>query len=226
MTGEQMSVPLELFMTGLALGASRCAIACAPILLLYVAGTRVGWREGVKATLIFSLSRLGAYVLLGLLAGAAGMFITDILHGEGFATYIWVGAGIFTSLVGFLMLWGKEPRLHLCQLLMRHTIKDSIMSMALLGFVVGIASYCPALVGILTYIAFTVKDPLTGAFCALCFGLGAAIVTPLLVVGVLSSIIPQWVFKSPKILSIFRRSCGLLFLLFGARIIMSAIGSL
>lgn len=55
--------------------------------------------------------------------------------------------------------------------------------------------------------------------------LGAAIVTPL-VVGVLSSIIPQWVFKSPKILSIFRRSYGLLFLLLGARIIMSAIGSL
>jgi len=219
-----MNIPIELFMTGLALGASQCVISCAPILVLYVAGTRQSWWEGIKATLIFSVSRLLAYVILGLLAGTAGMFISDVLHNEGFATYIWVGAGILVSLIGVLMLWGKEPRVHLCQILMKRTIKDSAMSMALLGFVVGFASYCPPLLGILTYIAFTVKDPLAGAFYGLCFGLGTAIVTPVIVMGVLASIVPRVLFKSPKVFDIFKRSCGLLFLLLGARLIFSAIG--
>lgn len=221
-----MNVPVELFVTGLALGASQCVISCAPILVLYVAGTGQSWREGVKATLIFSLSRLSAYVLLGLLAGVAGMFITDALHDEGLATYVWIGAGIFISLVGILMLWGKEPRLHLCQILMRRTIKDSTMSMALLGFIIGIASFCPPLLAILTYIAFTVKDPLAGAFYGFCFGLGTAIVTPVIIIGILASILPRVLFSSPKVLDIFRRSCGFLFLLLGARLIFSAIGGL
>ena len=64
-----MSDAIELFIAGLVLGASACMFYCVPILTLYVAGTREGWREGLKATLIFSFSRLLAYVLLGLVAG-------------------------------------------------------------------------------------------------------------------------------------------------------------
>lgn len=221
-----MNVPVELFMTGLALGVSQCIISCAPVLMLYVAGTKEGWREGVKATLTFSLSRLCAYTLLGLLAGVAGMLITDVLYQGDLTTYIWIGAGTFILLIGVLMMWGKEPRLHLCQILMKRTIKDSTISMGLLGFVVGIASYCAPFMGILTYIAFTVKDPLAGAFYGFCFGLGATIVTPLIAMGVLASILPRVLFNSPKILDIFRRSCGFLFLLLGARLIYSAIGGL
>lgn len=171
-------------------------------------------------------NRYGCLVPQLVYSSSAGMLITDIIHGEGFATYIWGGAGIFVSLVGVLMLWGKEPRLHLCQLLMRHTINDSTMSMDLLSFVVGIASYCAPFLGILTYIAFTIKDPLAGAFYALCFGLGTAIVTPLIAMGILASVLPRVLFKSPKILGIFKRSCGLLSLLFGARLIISAIRGL
>lgn len=215
---------IELFMTGLALGVSQCLIACAPMLAIYVAGTTKSWREGLKATLIFSLSRLSAYILLGLIAGFGGLFIAETLQKGEFSTYIWIGAGSFVCLIGILMLWGKEPRIHLCQILFRGTIKDSTLSMVLLGFVTALISFCPVLMGILTYIAFMVKDPLVGAFYGFCFGLGSALITPLLAMGVLASIFPRIIFKTPKILEIFRRSCGLLFLFLGVRLIFGAGG--
>lgn len=221
-----MSVLVEFFVTGLTLGCSVCALSCGPMLVLYIAGTREGWREGVIATLVFSVSRLAAYVLLGFLAGVAGMFVPNVLHEGGFAAYIWIGAGIFISFVGVLMMWGKGASLHPCQTLMKYTVKSSILTMVLLGFTVGIASHCGPLLGVLTYIALTAGSPLVGAFYAFCFGLGAAIVTPLLVLGVLASIVPRNIFKSPRIFDIFKRACGLLFLLLGARLIFSAVGRL
>ena len=219
-----MGVAAELFMTGLALGASQCVISCAPMLVIYVAGTRDRWQEGLKATLIFSLSRLVTYVFLGLIAGFFGMFIVDVLQEEGFASYIWGGAGVFVSLLGVLMLMGKEPRWHLCQILMKHTVKDSTLSMVFLGFAASMASFCAPLLGVLTYIACTVRNPLTGAFYAFCFGLGTAVITPMLVAGVLASVLPRLLFKSPGILELFRRACGLLLLLYGTRLLASTFG--
>lgn len=220
-----MSVAIELFTAGLVLGASQCVISCAPMLVLYVAGTREGWREGLKATLIFSLSRLFAYVLLGLVAGFSGAFLADFLQNPGVGSYVWISAGAFISLLGLLVILGKEPRFHPCRALSQHTVNDSTKSMALLGFIVGVAP-CAPLLGILTYIAFSVKDSLMGAFYAFCFGIGTTIITPIIVLGVLSSVAPRLLFKSPKFLDIFRRSCGLLLLFFGARLIVDAIGYL
>jgi len=218
-----MSVAVELFTAGLVLGASQCVISCVPMLVLYVAGTREGWKEGLKATLIFSFSRLFAYVLLGLAAGFSGVFLADLLQRQGFGSYLWISAGAFISLLGVLIILGKEPRAHFCRVLSEHTVTDSTKSMALLGFIVGVAP-CAPLLGILTYIAFSVKDPLLGAVYTFCFGVGASIITPIVVLGVLSSVVPRLLFKSPRILDIFRRSCGLLLLFFGARLIADAIG--
>ena len=218
-----MSVAIELFTAGLVLGASQCVISCVPMLVLYVAGTREGWKEGLKATLIFSFSRLFAYSLLGLVAGFSGMFLADFLQNPGLGSYLWISAGAFISLLGVLVILGKEPRFHFCRALSQHAVNDSTKSMALLGFIVGVAP-CAPLLGILTYIAFSVKDSLMGAFYAFCFGVGTTIITPIIVLGVLSSVVPRLLFKNPKILDIFRRSCGLLLLFFGARLIVDAIG--
>jgi len=218
-----MSVAIELFTAGLVLGASQCVISCVPMLALYVAGTREGWREGLKATLVFSFSRLFAYVLLGLVAGFSGMLLADFLQNPGVGLYLWTSAGAFISLLGVLVIIGREPRFHLCRALSQHTVNDSTKSMALLGFIVGVAP-CAPLLGILTYIAFSVKDSLLGAVYAFCFGVGTTIITPIVLLGVLSSVVPRLLFKNPKFLDIFRRSCGLLLLFFGARLIVDAIG--
>ena len=112
-----MSVAIKPFTAGLVLGASQCIISCVPMLALYVAGTREGWREGLRATLVFSFSRLITYVLLGLAAGFAGMVITDFLQNPGFSSYLWISAGAFISLLGVLVMLGKKPPFHFCRAL-------------------------------------------------------------------------------------------------------------
>ncbi|HEX78377.1 MAG TPA: sulfite exporter TauE/SafE family protein [Dehalococcoidia bacterium] len=220
-----MGVAIELFTAGLALGASQCVISCIPMLTLYIAGTREGWREGLKATLIFSFSRLFAYVLLGLVAGLSGTLLTDFFQNPGFGSYLWISAGAFLSLLGVLIMLGKEPRLHLCRALSRHAVGDSTKSMVLLGFLVGVAP-CAPLLGILTYVAFSAKNCLLGAFYGFCFGFGTAIITPIVVLGVLASVVPRLLFRNPRLFDIFRRSCGLLLLFFGARLIVDAMAPL
>ncbi len=210
---------VELFISGLVLGTSRCMLTCSPILLLYIAGTKQDWQQGLKATLVFSFSRLFAHMLLGLLAGFAGMYITETLYSLGLSAYIWGAAGAIMLIIGTLIIFGKEPHVHVCKILNKGFIKSNIISMAMLGFIIGFASYCAPLIGILSYIALTVQNPFTGAFYAFCFGLGSAIITPLLVMGIMAGVLPKLVFKTPKILMIFRRACGVIFLFVGGRIV-------
>ena len=217
-----MSTPIEFLLSGLALGAGPCSLFCLPILIPYVAGTREGWVESLRATLAFSLLRLSAYTLLGLGAGFSGELLINLLGGTEFVFYIWIMGGFFVSLLGALILLGGEPKLAYCRILMRYTIDDSLKSMGLLGFIVGITP-CAPLLGILTYIALSVKSPLVGAFYALCFGLGASVITPIMVLGIVAGVAPRLIFKNPRIYEIFKRSCGLLLLLMGARLITSQI---
>jgi len=215
-----MSLPGELFLSGLLLGAGPCSLFCLPILIPYVAGTREGWVESLKATFAFSLSRLSAYTLLGLVAGFSSELLTTLLGGTEFGFYIRIVGGFFVLLLGVLILLGGELGVVYCRFLMRHTIDDSLKSMGLLGFIIGITP-CGPLLGILTYIALSVKSPLVGAFYALCFGLGASVITPITVLGIVAGVVPPLIFKNPRIHEIFKRSCGFMLLLMGARLIAS-----
>jgi len=221
-----MSTLGALFATGLALGISQCMLSCAPLLLLYVAGTAVGWKEGLKAALVFSLARVLAYSILGALVGFLGMRLVDCFRGETFIPWVQLVAGAFVSLLGILIMLGRNPQLHLCRYFSKHTLNNSILSMGLLGFLIGVVPYCAPFLGILTYIAFAVRDPLLGALYGLFFGLGAALVTPLLVAGPLAVLIPKLVFKSPLLLEIFRRVSGVILLIFGIRLIVMLVGNL
>ena len=217
-----MSLAIELLTVGLVMGASQCMLSCMPMLALYVAGTKEGWREGLKDTLIFSISRLFAYVLLGFVAGFAGMFLATFLQDQRVTFYLWISVGSFVSLLGVLVMLGKEPHIRFCKILSRHTVADGTKSMALLGFIMGIAP-CAPLMGVLTYIALSVKNPLLGAAYTFCFGVGAALITPIIIMGVFSSVAPRLLFKNRKILDIFRRSCGLLLIFLGVRLIVDVI---
>jgi sulfite exporter TauE/SafE len=191
-----------LFVTGLTLGVSQCLLSCTPMLVLYVAGTTDNWREGLKATLVFSLARLLAYVLLGTLAGFVGVHLVAYFREQAVITWIQLAAAAFVIL------------------------KNNILSMALLGFLIGIVPYCAPFLGILTYIAFTVRDPLTGALYGLSFGLGSALLTPLLIAGPLAGLLPRLVFKNSLILELFRRVAGVILLFFGIRLILNIWGNL
>ena len=212
------AIALELFIAGLALGASRCALFCAPILLPYVAGTKKGFKQGLNTTLTFCFFRLLGYVLLGALAGIAGGVIVGFL-GQ-YRQDIYLFGGSFLVVLGlFILIWDKEPRVYFCKILHKYFINRGFFSMALLGFVVGI-SPCGPLLGVLAYIALISENIFQGAFLGLSFGLGTALITPLIILGVLASLLPKLIFKTPQIYKLFRRFCGILLIIFGFRLIL------
>lgn len=188
----------------------------------YVAGTKEGWVEGLKVTFAFSLSRLLAYTLMGLLAGLSGELLIGIVGRSEFGLYIWIIGGLFVSLLGVLILLGRDLKAAPCRLLMRYTLDDNLKSMGFLGFMIGITP-CAPLLGVLTYIAFSVKTPLLGAFYALCFGLGASVTTPITVLGVFAGVFPRLIFKMPRMYEIFKRSCGFILFFLGIRLVLSQI---
>lgn len=213
-----MSIAIELFLIGLTLGMTQCVFLCAPMLVPYIASTKRGWKEGLFTTLIFSLSRLSAYILLGSLAGLFGVLIIELLHRYKLSYYLWTVGGLFIILLGVLIILGKDTKSHFCQVLHQQIIGKSNISMALLGFVFSF-KLCPALLAVLSYIALKADNALTGAFYGLCFGLGAAVVTPLIIFGIIASTIPAMIFETPKIYKFFKRFCGVLLVIFGLRII-------
>ena len=216
---------LELFVAGLILGASQCALSCGPLLVFYIAGAGQGWKEGIKATIAFSSSRLLAYTFLGAIAGLAGKSLVDLFEEGTFILWVQFATGIFVLLLGTLIIIGRNPHLHICHYLNRHTVDNSLLSMSILGFLIGIVPYCAPFLGILTYIAMVARDPLLGGLYGFLFGLGAALITPLIIVGPLAGLAPK-IFKSPLLLQVFSRLSGLVLLLFGVRLILNIVGNL
>lgn len=216
------NLSLELFIAGLTLSFSFCTISCAPPLLIYLAGTTKGWKEGVKNILIFSLFRLLSYFLLGFLSGLLGIFVIHALQDEILLRHILMGIGVFISLTGIFMIFGRESSLPLCRILFQGTVKNKILTMALLGLFMNISFPCAPLLSILTYIAFTVENPWMGGFYGFCFGLGSALITPLFFLGALASTLPTFFFRNQIILEIFKKACGFLLFIFGLRFILNS----
>jgi len=210
---------IELFMIGITMAFGPCLFFCTPIVLSYIAGTQDSGRKGFKSVLIFSLSRAFIYVLLGLLAGFLGKMLTTTL--DKYSLTIYFIGGIFISLSGILILMGKNPNLHLCQILRKYTDEDDIGNTIILGIIVGLLP-CTPLLGILVYISLVSKDLWQGALLGLSFGVGTMI-SPLIIFGIAVSALPKIIMKNPKTFKIFKKACGFLLFLFGVQLIVSQI---
>lgn len=210
-----MKIAIELFIIGITVSCGPCLAFCSPIILSYIAGTRQGWKEGLVAILTFSFARLVIYCLLGLLAGLFGRVIAEWLY--QFDYLIFLGGGIFISLLGLLIIFGEEP--HICQVLRRHTVDSSIKGPIMLGIIMGILP-CLPLLGVLAYIALKTQNLWQGAFYGLAFGVGV-LVSPLIPFGVLASVLPAGLIKKRRIYSLFSRLCGFILFLVGVNLIVS-----
>jgi sulfite exporter TauE/SafE len=203
---------------GFVVGAGPCLFVCAPILLPYLAGTRRTWQEGLKATLIFGLTRLMIYSLLGGVVGYVGYYIFKFaFYNRIWGKYLWTFAGSFIILLGILIILGKWMKNPLCRFLQKHALENSAGSMVILGIVIGL-SPCLPLLAILTEVMFLAKDFFQGFFYGFAFGIGT-VISPLLLLGALAPLIPAKLFKSELASRIFSIICGILLILIGIYII-------
>ncbi len=212
-----MSTAIELFTVGITVSFGPCLVLCSPVILPYIAATRKGWKEGLGTTLIFLFTRLLVYGLLGLLVGLFGRLLTERFYQFGYLIYLF--GGLFISLIGILVFFGKEPGHYLCQILRKKIVDDSIKTPIMLGLIVGVLPCLPVL-GVLAYIALEAESASQGTFYGLAFGAGK-FVSPLIPLGVLASVLPSALFRSKKIFTFFRWLCGVMLIFIGVNLIVS-----
>ena len=202
---------------GFVIGAGPCLLVCAPILLPYIAGTKRTWQEGFKATLIFGLTRLTVYTLMGGVVGYIGYYLFQLFYNQLWGMYLWIIAGIFIIILGFLIMFGKRVRNPVCNFLQKQTLEDSTKSMVILGLLVGF-SPCLPLLAVLTEIMFMAEHFYQGFLYGFAFGIGT-VISPLLILGALAPLISGKLISSDKAIQVFNFVCGILLLMVGIYII-------
>ncbi|OIN95856.1 hypothetical protein AUJ66_08160 [Candidatus Desantisbacteria bacterium CG1_02_38_46] len=183
------------FILGFSVGVGPCLILCAPIVISYVVGTKSGWKEGFFATLVFSVWRTIPYLILGYLAGMAGQNLIPALEAGKFYKPIQIAVGIFIIFLSVLIMLGKAYEIPVCKLLGRQFIDRGDRGFIPLGFMIGFLP-CAPLIGLLSYIAFMVKNSILGLLYALFFGIGTTL--PLLFLGALAGFLPGLLKTHPR----------------------------
>ncbi|HIE43304.1 MAG TPA: sulfite exporter TauE/SafE family protein [Candidatus Omnitrophica bacterium] len=161
---------IKIFVAGITLGTGPCLLICLPILLPYISAKGTDWRGGFKLALIFSLSRLVSYSLLGLLAVVLFRVVNTLLGPQG--GYFKLTAGIFVVSIGIIYLLPCNiTKAGACKFLHKYLIEKSNLNMFTLGVLIGF-SPCAPLTAILTYIASMAKNALWGLLSGFFFWAG------------------------------------------------------
>lgn len=203
-----------LFVSGLILGSGPCISFCAPILASYVVMHKATVAKSLGFYFLFSLGKLLSYIILGVICA----LISGILHSLGFSQYlnfINIALGAFIVLLGISVFFSKEFFNEKYCLILN---KKSVTNACFLGILVGLAP-CLPLFGILNYIVIISKSFFDAIVYSFVFGLGT-VISPLIVITVLSAKLQEVFFISQKVKLLLRFICALLLIFLGLNIIL------
>lgn len=207
-----LSNSIKLLIAGFVMGWGPCLTYTAPLLLPYIGATKGNWQDGLKVGLVFSTGRLLALAILGGLATVAFGFINQFFPPQR-SGWLYLIAALFMIVMGILIILGKGLGVHTG----KRILDRGTESIFLFGFLMGIAP-CVPYVSILTYIACVAEHAvLAGILYASVFAVGTAIAP--VVLAILMGFIPSKVFKSPKLLRLFKVICGVVLILFGFQLL-------
>lgn len=157
------------------------------------------------------MGRLLALAILGGLATVVFSFINQLFPPQK-SGWLYLLAAFFMVTIGMFVILGKGFKIHLANKI----LDKGTPSMFLFGFLMGIAP-CVPYVAILTYIACVAENVvLVGILYASLFATGTAVAPVAL--GSLMGIVPEKIFKRPKLLRTFQVICGLVLILFGLQL--------
>ena len=211
------SLVLSFFLLGLSFGAGPCMAGCGPLLISYVVGTGKDTEKSVVSYILFSLSRVSVYLVMGVLVFLAGKFITEGLMGA-ISRYVYIFGGIFIILMGILMIAGKRIEWGICGFLHKKLLERDKKSVLMLGFVTGFAP-CAPLLALFSYMALISKSWVTSVIYALSFGVGT-IISPLLLLAVFAGLIPALLKDKREAFGrVFNVLCGIIVIILGLRLI-------
>lgn len=167
---EPAAALATVFLLGVALGLTACALTCLPFIGSYVFGRAQGFRAGLADAALFLCGRLLAYTALGALAGALGAwFVRGLAAGHGN-----LALGLAALLAAALLVAGGQAGAHgACG-----RLRAGALPPLLLGFALTLIPCAP--LATLLAAAAGGGSAAQGALLGLAFGAGA-LVTPMLV---------------------------------------------
>ena len=203
-----MALPLWCFVVGMAAGCGPCLVTCAPTVMSYVAGLKRGWKEGLAASLTFSLARIPAYLLLGALVACFGARLHEASAFHHLQSAVQILTGVLLIAAGVLLTLFAEPLPGICKVAHRLMPVQDIKFLAGLGFLYGL-SPCVPMVAVMARVGLQSTTIAAGAACMAIFGVGT-VLSPLLVLGAGSGMFAESLARRGNALGVFRRACGLL----------------
>jgi sulfite exporter TauE/SafE len=205
-----LTVWLELFLAGLTLGFGPCFLFCGPIISSYIFAKGLNYKKGLLFVIIFSLGRIIAYSILGLIAVA-------------FVSTLGIQKNIFKQISGVIILlmlpiYDLAKGNKLCNFFQRYFGKNTKTNSFLLGVFIGLTP-CAPLIGILTYIACKSDNVFYGFFNGFVFGSGTFF-SPLIFLGLFSGFFSSYISKTGRFFLIFKIIANVVLIYFGLKLII------
>lgn len=205
---------ISLFLLGLAFGSGPCLYSCGPVLISYIIARHKNIAASLLTYIVFSLSRVLAYVGLGIAVFFLGRFAVESRLGD-FSKYIfWLGGG-FIILLGITSIMGRDIQSGICRFLYA---KGDNKNTIILGLIIGLLPCVPLLV-MFSYIGFVSRSWAHSLIYSLSFGLGT-IVSPLIIAAVAAGLIPDFIIRKKHSYGrVFSFICGLVMVFLGLYLI-------
>jgi len=224
---------IKIFIAGITLGNGPCLFICLPIVLPYIIASskprgqnhqekseqKKGYIFALKLTLLFSISRLISYSILGFLSVLFFKFVSNLAGGQNF--YLKTFLGILIILAGVIYLLDIKKNFIFqspaCSYLHKKILEKQNLNIFLFGLLIGF-SPCGPLSAILAYIAAMSENPLSGLIAGFSFGLGT-LMTPLIPLGVFTGFVADKLKKYSGVFTVLRFLSAIILIYFGINLV-------
>ena len=211
------SLLFSFFLLGLSLGVGPCMASCGPLLLSFISAGGKNVTGSIGAYLLFSSSRILAYVALAILIFLFSNLL--YLHSyEVFSNYIVKIGGIFIIIIGFLLCLGKAFNNKMCDKLHHIFIKRDGKTLFIFGLIIGIMPCLPYF-SMLSYVGITAKNILESAMLGFSFGLGT-VISPVFILVIFAGCLPRLLKHAGRLIRVFQFSCGIIIIFLGLKLIL------
>lgn len=213
---------LTFFLFGLSFSSGPCLTSCGPVFTSYVLGTKKNILNSLYAYVLFSLSRISAYLVIGLFFFFLGELLTDSFL-QGISRYVFILGGSFIVIMGILMILSVRLESKACPAFIKNFLLRDKKNILILGLIIGFLP-CAPLFAVFSSTILVSNNWGVFLLHLLFFGLGT-LLSPLLLIVFFAGFIPKFFLnKKPVYARILNMLCGIIMLVLGSQLIMKAWG--